>query len=86
MDLTKEQLEDILLYHKFLYYNGKAIVSDREYDLLEAQLRKIAPDSKVLTEYNECPREFWPKYKKRFVRQIQLEDMLKRLDRLEKEI
>lgn len=57
-------LENIILYHKYLYYNGKAIISDYEYDQLEKELQRIAPDSEILLEakYNECPRELWPKY------------------------
>jgi len=59
-----KSLENIILYHKYLYYHGKAIISDYEYDQLEKELEKLYPESKVITEYNECPRELYEKYER----------------------
>ena len=59
-----KSLENIILYHKYLYYNGKAIIGDYEYDQLEKELKELCPESKVITEYNECPRELYEKYER----------------------
>lgn len=69
MKLNQQQLEDVICYHKFLYYE-KAVdtmISDFEYDQLERELKDRFPDSVVLT-YTECPRELWPKYLDRYER------------------
>ena len=69
MNLTQEQLEDEILYHKYLYYKkAEPIISDYNYDQLEKELKRIAPDSKLLSEaiYNECPPELWSKYEERY--------------------
>lgn len=49
MKNKQRKLEIEILKHKELYYSGKAIISDEEYDQLENELRRIAPDSGVLS-------------------------------------
>lgn len=44
-----QQLEKEILKHKNLYYQGKPEISDVEYDKLEDQLRKINPESEILS-------------------------------------
>lgn len=44
-----EQLASDILYHKKLYYKGKSILTDAEYDKLEDRLKKQAPDHPVLS-------------------------------------
>jgi NAD-dependent DNA ligase len=71
--LTQEQLEDDILYHKYLYYEkSNPIISDYNYDLLEKELKKRFPESKILSDakYNECPREFWSKFEKRYKEEL----------------
>ncbi len=49
MSLTKiQKLEKEILKHKELYYQGEAKISDQDFDKLEEQLKKIAPESPVL--------------------------------------
>jgi NAD-dependent DNA ligase len=61
---SKAELEDLIRYHRYLYYEkSEPIISDYEFDLLEKELKKRFPDSVVLGEV-ECPREFWAKYEK----------------------
>lgn len=43
-----KELEKLLLYHKELYYKGRPLISDEDYDKLEAELKKIDPDNPVL--------------------------------------
>jgi DNA ligase (NAD+) len=43
-----KELEELILKHKQLYYQGKAIISDEEYDKLEDSLRELNPESYVL--------------------------------------
>jgi DNA ligase (NAD+) len=48
----KEKIETLvskILYHKKLYYTGKSILSDFEYDELEHSLRKLMPNHPVLS-------------------------------------
>lgn len=47
-----KQIETIasqLLYHKKLYYSGRSMISDAEYDALEDHLKKLSPDHPVLS-------------------------------------
>lgn len=44
-----EKLASQILYHKKLYYSGKSILSDQEYDLLEEKLKNICPDHPALS-------------------------------------
>lgn len=46
--MTADQLAQQILKHKNLYYAGKPIISDFEFDELEEQLRKLDPDHPVL--------------------------------------
>jgi DNA ligase (NAD+) len=43
-----KELEKSIVKHKRLYYAGKAIISDQEYDNLEDELKKLDPTNKVL--------------------------------------
>lgn len=43
-----QELERLILYHKELYYRGKAEISDEAYDKLEAELQKLDSDNSVL--------------------------------------
>ncbi len=44
-----EQLASQILYHKKLYYSGKSILSDKEYDALEDKLKNISPNHPALS-------------------------------------
>lgn len=44
-----KELESAIVKHKSLYYQGRAVISDREYDLLEDELKKLSPDNPVLS-------------------------------------
>jgi DNA ligase (NAD+) len=43
-----KELEDKIVYHKALYYQGRPEIADHEYDSLEAELKNLAPSSPVL--------------------------------------
>ena len=45
---TVSQLAELILKHKRLYYRGVPEISDQDYDVLEEQLKKLAPDHPVL--------------------------------------
>lgn len=47
-DLIKE-LEHKIIHHKALYYQGRPEISDAEFDQLELELKKLAPESSVLS-------------------------------------
>lgn len=50
--IQENQIETIasqLLYHKKLYYSGRSIISDAEYDALEDTLVKLSPNHPVLS-------------------------------------
>lgn len=71
MKLNQKQLEDIICYHKYLYYvKSEPIVSDFDYDNIEKQLKERFPESKILSDakYNECPKELWDKYEARYIK------------------
>lgn len=42
------ELENLIRYHKSLYYQGSPKISDHEYDQLEEDLKKIDPENPVL--------------------------------------
>lgn len=44
-----ESIASQLLYHKKLYYTGRSMISDMEYDSLEDQLKKLSPNHPVLS-------------------------------------
>ena len=44
-----KELEHKILKNKNLYYQGKPEISDFEYDKLEERLKRISPDSDVLS-------------------------------------
>ncbi len=43
-----KELEDKIVHHKALYYQGRPEISDHEYDTYEDELKKIAPKSPAL--------------------------------------
>lgn len=47
--LNVEKLASQILYHKKLYYSGKSILSDKEYDHLEEKLKEADPNHPVLS-------------------------------------
>ncbi len=42
------ELEDLIIYHKALYYQGRPEISDHEYDRIEQELESINKESSVL--------------------------------------
>ncbi|APJ02583.1 NAD-dependent DNA ligase LigA [Silvanigrella aquatica] len=44
-----EVLASQILYHKKLYYSGRSIISDAEFDAMEENLKKISPHHPVLS-------------------------------------
>jgi len=48
-ELRKKTLENSILKHKNLYYQGKPEISDFSYDALEEELKELSPDSPVLS-------------------------------------
>ncbi|MBK23851.1 MAG: hypothetical protein CME70_07590 [Halobacteriovorax sp.] len=42
------KLEELIKYHKALYYQGRPEINDLEYDKLEEELRKLDPKNKTL--------------------------------------
>ncbi len=64
---TQKQAEDILMYHKYLYYEkADPMISDYEYDQLELKFKKEFPNSALIQDSIECPRELWPEFEKRY--------------------
>lgn len=57
MNKRVKELEDALILHKNLYYQGKAKISDENYDQLELELKKISPQSPVLQMVGATPRQ-----------------------------
>jgi DNA ligase (NAD+) len=43
-----QELEQLILKHKSLYYRGRPEISDQEYDSLEEELKKLDPQNHVL--------------------------------------
>lgn len=50
-----EKLEKILTYHKECYYNNLPEITDKEYDLLEEELRELDPFNPVLNKVGADP-------------------------------
>jgi DNA ligase (NAD+) len=48
MNKRVRELEELILHHKNLYYQGKPQISDEEYDRLEDELRELHPESSAL--------------------------------------
>lgn len=44
-----EKLASQILYYKKLYYSGKSVISDTEYDAIEDKLRNLSPDHPALS-------------------------------------
>lgn len=43
-----QELEELIEYHKVLYYQGQTEIPDHQYDKLEDELRSLCPDSPML--------------------------------------
>lgn len=52
-----KELEETILYHRDLYYNGHPEVEDDVYDAWEDELRRLSPDSPVLRQIGTTPSE-----------------------------
>ena len=50
-----KELEELLLYHNEMYFNGSAEISDLEYDQLVAELKKLDATNSVLDEVGALP-------------------------------
>lgn len=50
-----EELEEKIKYHRRLYYNGEAEISDAQYDALEDSLQELAPEHPLLTQVGADP-------------------------------
>lgn len=48
MKKSIKEIEDAIILHKNLYYQGKAKISDEDYDLLEEELKERSPESPIL--------------------------------------
>lgn len=48
MSKRVKDLEDSIIFHKNLYYQGRAKISDEDYDKLEDELKILSPQSPVL--------------------------------------
>lgn len=57
MKKTIQEIEDAIIKHKNLYYQGKAKISDEEYDQLENELEKLDPNSPVLSMVGSAPQQ-----------------------------
>ena len=42
------ELQELILHHKIMYYQGKPEISDQNFDKLEDELRKLDPDNNAL--------------------------------------
>lgn len=70
-ELNQTQAEDVLMYHKYLYYGGfEPLISDFDYDKLEQKFKEKFPNSKLINDSVECPRELWAKYENRRLRAL----------------
>ncbi|MFX1588601.1 MAG: DNA ligase (NAD(+)) LigA, partial [Promethearchaeota archaeon] len=45
-----QKLEDLIRYHRNLYYNKQPEISDEEYDALVDELNKLTPNNKIFSE------------------------------------
>ncbi|MFX1269667.1 MAG: DNA ligase (NAD(+)) LigA, partial [Promethearchaeota archaeon] len=45
-----QKLEDLIRYHRNLYYNKQPEISDEEYDALVDELNKLNPNNKIFSE------------------------------------
>ncbi len=51
-----QELEDQIIFHKNLYYQGNAKISDEDFDRLETELKDICPSSPVLKMVGASPK------------------------------
>lgn len=80
--MTQEHAEEVLMYHKFLYYEkGDPILTDYQYDELAQNLRKDFPESNLINNIIECPKQFWPAFEGRYARYKKFQAQIKQ-DRL----
>ncbi len=52
-----EELENKIIYHKSLYYQGRPEISDADYDRLEEELKAIDPLNPILSLVGHCHNE-----------------------------
>ncbi len=52
----KEELEELIKYHKARYYQGNPEIPDAQYDKLEDELREIDPESYALSLIGASPK------------------------------
>ena len=78
MELTQTQLEDVILYHKFLYYeSGTPMIEDEDYDKLHNTLMDRFPDS-FLAYTPGFPAEYHLKYYARHQRRLTFSERMKK--------
>lgn len=58
-----QELADEIYKHRNAYYNGEALISDDEYEVLCDKLRLLDPEHKALTDVGAEPVSEWPKVK-----------------------
>lgn len=59
-----QEIVDLLITARDAYYNGGgAILEDEEYDILEDELRNLAPDHELLKKVGSTPTSNWEKVK-----------------------
>lgn len=58
-----KELEDLISYHNDRYYNDKGEISDREYDRLVKELKKLDPKNKLLKKVGAKVSSSLPKIK-----------------------
>jgi DNA ligase (NAD+) len=56
-----ETLERLITAYQTSYYNGEAEISDRDFDLLWDELRRLKPDSPIFTEIGADNTDGFPK-------------------------
>lgn len=92
MENEVRELEQAILKHRDLYYNGQPKISDAAYDALEDELRALAPESEVLQAVGAPPGENgWGKVEHQIPmgslnKANSMEDVVEWLDQLPDEI
>ncbi len=51
------RLEDLVLAHQHLYYNGEAVLDDYTYDLLEKSTKLLCPNGEVDSKVGGASRD-----------------------------
>ena len=61
MDSRVKELEQLIRHHQELYYDGAPEINDSEFDLLWDELRRISPNSGVLSQIGADQADGYPK-------------------------